>query len=109
MLTRITGKVPSNMAGTFNLKMPQSTLVGQSGPATRIATLSIFNPLCFKICSMARVGTLSTPTNCWTFTDFPMAYPMEYCSVHAIILASEDTITADTIPKAKPTEGSSWD
>mmetsp|Transcript_1891 Transcript_1891/g.4860 ORF Transcript_1891/g.4860 Transcript_1891/m.4860 type:complete len:220 (+) Transcript_1891:102-761(+) len=70
--TRITGAVPISISSTLSFKMPQVTLTGQSGPPTRTDTLPTVRPLAFRICSMARVGTLSTPMSCWILTDLPM-------------------------------------
>jgi len=44
ILTKITGVVPSSICGMFSFKMPQRTLVGKSGPATRMQTLPKANP-----------------------------------------------------------------
>ena len=44
ILTKITGVVPRSICGMFSFKMPQRTLVGKSGPATRMQTLPKANP-----------------------------------------------------------------
>eukprot|EP00438_Fugacium_kawagutii_P009144 Skav206185 [mRNA] locus=scaffold1844:96125:96421:+ [translate_table: standard] len=44
MLTKIIGVVPSSICGMLSFKMPQSTLVGKSGPATKMHTFPGENP-----------------------------------------------------------------
>lgn len=44
MLTMITGVVPRSICGTFNFKMPHKTLVGKSGPATKMHTFPRAKP-----------------------------------------------------------------
>mmetsp|Transcript_39093 Transcript_39093/g.104895 ORF Transcript_39093/g.104895 Transcript_39093/m.104895 type:complete len:204 (-) Transcript_39093:1311-1922(-) len=71
-LTRMTGHVPRSIPGMFSWSMPQSTLVGKSGPATRMHTLNSLKPSSLRTASIARTPTLVTPTKCCTFTDLPM-------------------------------------
>mmetsp|Transcript_129286 Transcript_129286/g.374348 ORF Transcript_129286/g.374348 Transcript_129286/m.374348 type:complete len:232 (+) Transcript_129286:317-1012(+) len=59
-----TGDVPRSICGMLTLTMPHPTLVGQSGPPMRIATLPGSRPLRFMMDSMARVGTESTLMSC---------------------------------------------
>mmetsp|Transcript_5214 Transcript_5214/g.12562 ORF Transcript_5214/g.12562 Transcript_5214/m.12562 type:complete len:420 (+) Transcript_5214:498-1757(+) len=109
MLATNTGKVPSSICGMLTLRMPQLTLVGQSGPPTRIATFPGFRPLFLMIISIALVGTLSTPIIFCIWTDLPAAYPIPYWPTQANNFAHSPSIHATQTPRAKPMEPSRCD
>mmetsp|Transcript_52364 Transcript_52364/g.83133 ORF Transcript_52364/g.83133 Transcript_52364/m.83133 type:complete len:214 (-) Transcript_52364:264-905(-) len=106
MLTRMTGRVPMSICGILSCRIPHSMLTGKSGPATNIQTFPGFMPLSFNTFSIARVGTLSTPTNCCTLMNLPAINPRPYCPQQAIIFAREPTMHAIPVPGQNPTEPS---
>mmetsp|Transcript_35555 Transcript_35555/g.98414 ORF Transcript_35555/g.98414 Transcript_35555/m.98414 type:complete len:201 (-) Transcript_35555:1456-2058(-) len=100
--TKITGTVPTMHCTRLSLRIPQRTLVGQSGPPTRTATLGRVKPFPSRILSTARVATLSTLTSCCIFTDLPSTYPTRYWPTTAVSLSTKLTATAMPTPRPYP-------
>mmetsp|Transcript_67480 Transcript_67480/g.106827 ORF Transcript_67480/g.106827 Transcript_67480/m.106827 type:complete len:363 (-) Transcript_67480:1587-2675(-) len=102
VLTKITGHVPSTMDKRLSLKIPQSTLVGQSGPPTKTDTLDKGMPGFSRIICTALMNTLSTPTCCWILTYFPRPNPIMYWPQHASSFKMKLKTTAARVPPTKP-------
>jgi len=78
-----TGRVPIMTGAHLRSRMPHRTLVGQSGPPTRIATVPSVMPSSDRMSFMVRVMTVLTPTSCRTQSSFPHGTPMAFCwAVH---------------------------
>mmetsp|Transcript_84569 Transcript_84569/g.262643 ORF Transcript_84569/g.262643 Transcript_84569/m.262643 type:complete len:208 (+) Transcript_84569:645-1268(+) len=102
-LTKTTGVVPRRIWTRFSFRMPQMTLVGQSGPPRRQETFAFVKPRARRIFSTLRMSGLSTMHSCWTFTDCPRKKPIMYCPAQAMSFRIQDTMQAMTIPHPKPT------
>mmetsp|Transcript_45622 Transcript_45622/g.97828 ORF Transcript_45622/g.97828 Transcript_45622/m.97828 type:complete len:270 (-) Transcript_45622:247-1056(-) len=104
ILAMKTGRVPRIICGMLSFRMPQVTLVGQSGPPTKIATFPGCIPRWFSTYSMARVGTVSTPIIFCTLTLLPSTKPMPYWPQHATNFATRPSKEARMTPHQKPIE-----
>mmetsp|Transcript_7050 Transcript_7050/g.8089 ORF Transcript_7050/g.8089 Transcript_7050/m.8089 type:complete len:240 (+) Transcript_7050:1387-2106(+) len=78
-ISRSTGRDPSNISKRERPRIPVNTLVGQSGPPTRIATLGVWRPGFSRIFLMARMEMELTPTNLRMLAFSPIRSPIPFC------------------------------
>ena len=71
-----TGRVPTNIGANRKSSMPHRTLVGQSGPPTKIAHFAGDRPGFCKTCLIVRISLLLIPTFLRTATLFLNGTPM---------------------------------
>mmetsp|Transcript_42477 Transcript_42477/g.104112 ORF Transcript_42477/g.104112 Transcript_42477/m.104112 type:complete len:268 (+) Transcript_42477:543-1346(+) len=99
---RMIGVVPIIILETFCRRIPVVTLVGQSGPPTRIST---FPDVIAGSCSISRIALISfelTPMVLLTLIMPPSRSPISFCCMmHALILVTKAISTARAIAAQK--------
>ena len=73
------GNVPMRMGIKSSFKIPQRTLVGQSGPPIRMEHLAMLSPGLLKMTLMVLIKSELMPTICLTATLLPRFSPMIFC------------------------------
>mmetsp|Transcript_8125 Transcript_8125/g.12154 ORF Transcript_8125/g.12154 Transcript_8125/m.12154 type:complete len:228 (-) Transcript_8125:746-1429(-) len=98
-----TGSVPARIGSSGNCIMPHRTEVGQSGPPTKMETLSIGRPGCASISFVARMNRELIPTCCLTYTEFDRLWPINFCwREQASNFNTKERAIAYTIDQTRP-------